>query len=111
MSHRSARPTTGESSSSPEGVRGAVDLAGLTGALFEQSPFSTALYDASGRLLVVNEAFTRLWGLRLSDVPAGYNVLHDEQLERQGVVAIARKAFAGEMVVSPPAREQQGALS
>jgi PAS domain S-box-containing protein len=77
----------------------------LPRALFEQSPFSTVVYDAEGRPLAVNAAFTALWGgVTLDAVPAGYSVLADAQLEEQGTLPLVRRAFAGERVVTPPIR-------
>jgi len=73
-------------------------------ALFDQSPFSSVLYDASGRVIALNAAFTELWGARLEDVPADYSVLTDPQLEQQGIIPAIRRAFAGEAVMTPPVR-------
>ena len=76
----------------------------LARALFEQSPFSSVLYDAQGHLLAVNAAFERLWGVSAASAPVGYSVLADPELERQGVLPFVRRAFAGEAVVTPPLR-------
>ena len=77
---------------------------GLAQALFDQSPFSSVLYDAAGRPLALNAAFTALWGARIEDVPAGYTVLTDPQLEQQGIIPTIRRAFAGESVTTPAVR-------
>ncbi|MFL5560877.1 MAG: GAF domain-containing protein [Gemmatimonadaceae bacterium] len=77
---------------------------GLAQALFDQSPFSSVLYDASGHPVALNAAFTALWGARLEDVPPGYTVLTDPQLEKQGIIPAIRRAFAGEAVMTPPVR-------
>ena len=79
-------------------------IAGLAQALFDQSPFSTVLYDAAGHVVALNAAFTALWGARIEDVPANYTVLTDPQLEKQGVLPSVRRAFAGEAVTTPPVR-------
>jgi PAS domain S-box-containing protein len=83
-------------------------------AAFLQSPVSTIVYDAAGRPLAVNPAFERLWGARLADLPPGYSVLDDPQLEVAGVLPLLRRAFgldgaatpegAGEPVSLPPLR-------
>jgi PAS domain S-box-containing protein len=73
-------------------------------ALFAQCPFSSVIYDPEGRPLAVNEAFTRLWGVSLESAPAGYSVLRDPELERQGVLPLVRRAFDGETVMTPPVR-------
>ncbi len=39
-------------------------------ALFEQSPFSKVLYDTAGRILAVNAAFERVFGLTVQSTPA-----------------------------------------
>ena len=77
---------------------------GLAQALFDQSPFSSVLYDTAGRPLALNAAFTALWGARIEDVPDGYTVLTDPQLEKQGIIPAIRRAFAGEAVLTPPVR-------
>ena len=77
---------------------------GLAQALFDQSPFSSVIYDAAGRPLAVNAAFTRMWGVRLEDVPPDYTVLADPQLEAQGVIQEIRRAFEGVIVTTPPVR-------
>lgn len=81
-----------------------IDAAGLAQALFDQSPFSSVLYDATGRVVALNAAFTELWGARLEDVPPGYTVLTDPQLEKQGIIPAIRRAFAGEPVTTPAVR-------
>ena len=71
-------------------------------AMFELSPFSTVLYDTSGRILSVNGAFERLFGLTRASIPPDYTVLTDAQLDRAGHLPAVRRAFAGETVVLPP---------
>ena len=79
-------------------------VSGLARALFEQSPFSSVIYDAAGRPIAVNAAFRTLWGIGLESVPPDYTVLTDPELERQGALPHIHRAFAGELVVSPPVR-------
>jgi PAS domain S-box-containing protein len=79
---------------------------------FAQAPVSTVVYDASGRVLAVNAAFERLWGIGLADLPSDYSVLRDPQLEAAGQLPTLRRAFgldgartpegAGEPVALPP---------
>jgi PAS domain S-box-containing protein len=80
------------------------DSGPLSRALFDQSPFSTVVYDAEGHPLAVNEAFESLWGVGLESVPSGYSVLEDPELERQGVLHQIRLAFKGQTIVTPPVR-------
>jgi len=75
---------------------------GFSIALFEQSPFSTVIYDAAGHPIALNEAFRLLWGIGLDAVPRDYSVLSDPELEKHGVASYVRRAFAGERVVTPP---------
>jgi PAS domain S-box-containing protein len=70
-------------------------------ALFEQSPFSTVLYDTDGRIIAVNAAFTRLFGLTKDAIPAEYSVLTDPQLAQGGHLPAVRRAFEGEVAVLP----------
>jgi PAS domain S-box-containing protein len=80
------------------------DAGPVSRALFDQSPFSTVIYDSAGHPLAVNDAFEALWGVGLASVPAGYSVLNDPELEKQGVLDQIRRAFAGETVITPPVR-------
>jgi PAS domain S-box-containing protein len=80
------------------------ELGGISRALFEQSPFSTVIYDPEGHPLALNKAFTDLWGVTLEMVPAGYSILSDPELEAQGVIGQIRRAFEGETIVTPPIR-------
>ena len=80
------------------------DAGPVSRALFDQSPFSTVIYDAEGRPVAVNDAFSSLWGLSLESVPEGYSILTDPELEQQGVIPEIRRAFKGETVVTPPVR-------
>jgi PAS domain S-box-containing protein len=76
--------------------------ADLARALFEQSPFSTVLYDTAGHIVAANAAFQRLFGVAPEAIPADYSVLSDPQLERAGHLAAVRRAFGGEVVTLPP---------
>ncbi|HEX5868947.1 MAG TPA: PAS domain-containing protein [Longimicrobium sp.] len=90
----------------------AVGLDGaLAEALFAQSPFSTVIYDPAGRLLAVNPAFERLWGVTLQTAPPDYCILTDSELGRQGVLPAIRRAFQGETVITPPVRYDISRLS
>ena len=80
------------------------DAGAVSRALFDQSPFSTVVYDAEGHPLAVNDAFTALWGIGLDSVPPGYSVLSDPELEQQGVIPEIRRAFEGATVITPPVR-------
>ncbi|MDF1502135.1 ATP-binding protein [Roseisolibacter sp. H3M3-2] len=82
---------------------------GLSHALFAQSPLSTVVYDATGRLRAANAAFERLFGVRAADLPADYSILEDPQLAAQGLLPDIRRAFAGEAVTLPPVRYEAAA--
>ncbi len=73
-------------------------------SLIDQSPLSMIMYDPHGHPVEVNPAFRSLWGIALEDLPPGYNVLSDPQLEQSGVLSSFRAAFAGESVQIPPIR-------
>ena len=98
----SAGPRTTSGETTP--TRRPVMTPALAEALFDASPFSSVLYDAEGRILAVNPAFERLWGVTLETAPPGYSVLTDPELERQGALPAVRRAFAGETVATPPVR-------
>ncbi|HWH39845.1 MAG TPA: ATP-binding protein [Usitatibacter sp.] len=77
-------------------------------ALFEQAPLSMQLLARGGRTLRVNKAWKSLWAPDSDEltrwVLSEYNVLEDPQLERSGIAALLRKAFAGESVELPTIR-------
>ena len=74
-------------------------------ALFQQAPLSMQLLAIDGRTLRVNKAWQALWAPDSDEltqwVLSEYNVLADPQLERTGVAAQLRRAFAGESVELP----------
>ncbi len=65
--------------------------------LMEQAPLAIQVVRPDGRVLRVNRAWERLWGVTLEDL-AGYNLLADRQLERLGIMPEVRKVFAGDSV-------------
>ncbi len=71
----------------------------LLESLFALAPVGFQIYEASGRSLLVNQAFLDLFG---AEPPPGYNVLHDEIAEKNGVLDLIRRAFKGETVTTPP---------
>jgi len=80
------------------------DAGPVSRALFDQSPFSTVIYDSKGHPLAVNDAFEAMWGIGLDSVPPGYSVLDDPELGKQGILEDVRRAFAGETVITAPVR-------
>jgi PAS domain S-box-containing protein len=73
-------------------------LAVLEG-IFARAPIGLQIYEASGRCLLVNQAFRDLFG---SEPPPTYNVLRDEVAEKNGVLDLIHRAFAGETVTIGP---------
>jgi len=71
----------------------------LLEAIFEHSPVAYQVFRADGRSIFVNQAFMDLFKVA---PPPEYNVLEDDVLERQGFLAVVRRAFAGETVRMPP---------
>ena len=78
------------------------DAGPVSRALFDQSPFSTVVYDAAGHPLAVNDAFKAMWGVGLDSVPEGYSVLNDPELRKKGLLSEIRRAFSGDTVITPP---------
>jgi signal transduction histidine kinase len=68
-------------------------------SLFALAPVGFQIYEASGRSILVNQAFLDLFG---SEPPPGYNVLEDEIAAKNGVLETIRRAFQGETVQTPP---------
>lgn len=83
----------------------------LARMMFEQSPFSTVLYDPQGHIIAANAAFEELWAVDIANAPADYCVLTDPELERQGATELIRRAFAGEAVTTPTIRYDIAKLS
>lgn len=70
-------------------------------ALVDQSPLSTQIMAPDGRIIQVNRAWEKLWGITLDQIPE-YNLLKDEQLVAKGIMPYIQRAFAGEAVAIPP---------
>jgi signal transduction histidine kinase len=77
---------------------GISDPVRLLQGIFAYAPFGLQVYRADGHCLLTNKAFRDLFG---SEPPPEYNVLHDEIAERQGLLGLAKRAFAGETVQTP----------
>jgi len=75
------------------------DPIALLESLFARAPVGFQIYEASGKSLVVNQAFLDLFG---SEPPPDYNVLKDEIAAHNGVLGLIQRAFAGETVTVPP---------
>jgi len=75
------------------------DPLALLEGIFASAPVGFQIYEASGRCLLVNQAFRNLFG---SEPPPEYNVLRDEIAERNGVLDLVHRAFAGETVTIGP---------
>jgi PAS domain S-box-containing protein len=75
----------------------------------EQSPMAVQTLAPDGATLHVNKAWEDLWGVSLDDVRA-YNILHDPELERKGVMPLIRSAFAGQVVTIGPIYYASGEL-
>jgi PAS domain S-box-containing protein len=83
----------------------------LARMMFEQSPFSSVLYDSKGHIIAVNDSFRALWGVDVTSAPPNYCVLEDPELARQGVSDLIKRAFAGEPVMTPAIRYDISKLS
>jgi PAS domain S-box-containing protein len=80
-------------------LREVEDPLALLEGMFTHSPFGLQVYDASGRSVLVNDAFRRIFH---AEPPPEYNILKDEIAEKQGVLVLIHRAFAGETVHIPP---------
>ena len=81
-----------------ERLAGISDPVRLLQEIFAYSPFGLQVYRANGHCLLTNKAFRDLFG---SEPPPEYNILHDEIAERQGLLGLVTRAFAGETVQTP----------
>jgi PAS domain S-box-containing protein len=75
------------------------DPLGLLTGIFACAPVGLQIYEPSGHCLLVNQAFRDLFG---AEPPPEYNVLKDEIVERNGVLDLIHRAFAGETVTIGP---------
>ena len=66
--------------------------------LFAHAPVGFAVWTADGHPLLTNEAFMELFRV---EPPPEYNVLEDDVLAESGMLALFRRAFAGETVHVP----------
>ena len=69
-------------------------------SIMEQSTFSMMILSPEGKVLYVNEACLRLWGI-CRELASTYNILTDLQLEQLGLNPVIRRAMAGEQVSLP----------
>ncbi len=81
-----------------ERLAGISDPVRLLQEIFAYSPFGLQVYRANGHCLLTNKAFRDLFG---SEPPPEYNILNDEIAERQGLLGLVTRAFAGETVQTP----------
>ncbi|MDQ7005399.1 MAG: GAF domain-containing protein [Ghiorsea sp.] len=68
--------------------------------LVEQSPLSTQLMQTDGTIIQVNQAWEKLWGVKLKALE-GYNILQDQQLKDKGIMTYIERGFAGEALALP----------
>ena len=80
-------------------LAGLPDPVAMLESLFALAPVGFQIYEASGRSILVNQAFLDLFG---SEPPPDYNVLRDEIAEKNGVLGLIQRAFKGESITTPP---------
>lgn len=74
-------------------------------AIFDQSPLSVQIADKTGKTVLVNSSYQKLWGI--SDevvknfVLKDYNILQDKILESTGELEMIKRAWEGETVQIP----------
>jgi hypothetical protein len=81
-----------------ERLTSVADPIGFLVNLFAHAPVGFAVWSPEGDTLLTNKAFRDLFG---SEPPPEYNVLEDDLLARNGMLALFRRAFAGETVQVP----------
>ncbi len=70
--------------------------------LMDHSPVSTQLHAVDGRLVYVNNAYKKLWGLdepALEVILSRFNLFEDAGIIDAGLLPLVEKAFAGEHIV------------
>lgn len=63
--------------------------------LLEHSPYSTQVFSPDGWTISVNQAWLNLWGAT-TEIARSYNILHDKQLVKKGIMPYVQRGFAGE---------------
>ena len=81
-----------------ERLTSVADPVGFLVNLFAHAPVGFAVWSAEGYTLLTNKAFRDLFG---SEPPPEYNVLQDDLLAKNGMLALFQRAFAGETVQVP----------
>lgn len=81
-----------------ERLASVADPVGFLINLFAHAPVGLAVWTADGQVLLTNQAFMDLF---LVEPPPEYNVLKDELLAKNGMLAFFQRAFAGETVQVP----------
>ncbi len=80
-------------------LTGLHDPAAVLEGLFTYAPVGLQIYDKTGKSVVVNRAFRRIFG---SAPPPSYSIFNDEIADRAGMLDAVRRAFAGATVEFGP---------
>ncbi|QAU32987.1 bifunctional diguanylate cyclase/phosphodiesterase [Janthinobacterium sp. 17J80-10] len=74
--------------------------------MFDESPIACEIFSPEGKVIYVNAAFQKLWGVSQDVVDnyilSEYNILADAQVAALGVLPFLQRAIAGESVQIPP---------
>lgn len=62
--------------------------------LVEQSTVAIEIYEPEGKLLIVNNAWSKFWNLKKETI-ANFNILNDPECERTGLTAAFKKSQQG----------------
>jgi two-component system, cell cycle sensor histidine kinase and response regulator CckA len=81
-----------------ERLKSVADPVGFLVNLFAHAPVGFAVWTADGRALLTNKAFMDIF---LAEPPPEYNVLKDDVLAANGMLALFQRAFAGQTVQVP----------
>ena len=68
--------------------------------IIAQSPIAFAIFDKSGLLLQVNDAWVKMWQIPAELVVGKYNILESKQISDTDLFPAAQRAFAGEILKS-----------
>jgi PAS domain S-box-containing protein len=68
--------------------------------IIAQSPIAFAIFNESGLLLQVNDAWVKMWQIPAELVVGKYNILESKQISQTGLFPAAQRAFAGEVLKS-----------
>jgi rsbT co-antagonist protein RsbR len=71
-------------------------------SLFDDFPLPIQIYRLDGIMLTMNRASEEYWQTSRQAVAGTFSILHDAQLQNQGISSLFKRALSGKTVITPP---------